>query len=162
MPFCIDVTGGGEKRDIHAGYYTPVMIFTVFHDVTDCDYNEVTAEPLSSRKTHLARSWPLSCCQSTPVINQLNSSWVSDQALSPARGQRKCPLCRRRTHSQTPCLSQRNTLMRERALLVKTKAAPSCHDDFSSSWTFCVRVSIPRRISTGCTARKTLSGFSIT
>ena len=44
---------------------------------------------------------------------------------------------------------------------VKTKAAPSCHAALSSFWTYCVRVSIPRRISTGVTTRNTLSGVSM-
>lgn len=35
------------------------------------------------------------------------------------------------------------------ALLAKTKAALSCHDDFSVSCTYYVRVSIPRHLSTG-------------
>lgn len=48
-----------------------------------------------------------------------------------------------------------------RALLVKTKAAPSCHEDLRSSWTYWVSVSIPRRISTGLTASKTFSGVSM-
>ncbi len=51
--------------------------------------------------------------------------------------------------------------MRERALLVKTKAAPSCHAALSSFRTYCVSMSIPRRISTGFTTRNMLSGVSM-
>ncbi|ECI4632874.1 hypothetical protein AH97_24365 [Salmonella enterica subsp. enterica] len=43
----LDVIGGHEKRDIHAGYYMLAQIFTVFHAVTDSCYKEVTAESLS-------------------------------------------------------------------------------------------------------------------
>lgn len=51
--------------------------------------------------------------------------------------------------------------MHEQALLVKTKAIPSCHDDLSLSCIYCVSASIPRRISTSFTARKAFSGVSI-
>lgn len=67
----------------------------------------------------------------------------------------------RRVHNHTPCLSHRRTLIRERALLTKTKAAPPCHIDRSSSCIYCVSASMPRRMSTGLIAMKTLSGLSI-
>ncbi len=45
-------------------------------------------------------------------------------------------------------------------VVLKTKAVPSCHAALSSSRTYCVRVSMPRRISTGFTTRNTLSVVS--
>ena len=136
--------------------------FSAFSDMTFCTMASAIARSSASfSQTHFVRSCPLTCCQATPAISQLNSSGVRCQATSFVRGQRKLPLCRRRVHNHTPCLSQRRTLIRERALLTKTKAAPSCHVDLSSSCIYCVSVSMPRRMSTGLIAMKTLSGLSI-
>ncbi|KIO88222.1 hypothetical protein EC970264_2563 [Escherichia coli 97.0264] len=74
---------------------------------------------------HLCRGLAERRSQSTPAVSQANCSAVSDQVVSPSRGQRKAPWCRRRVQSQTPWRSHIRSFMRVRFFPVKRKASPS-------------------------------------
>ena len=51
-------------------------------------------------------------CQSTPAISHCHCSSLSSHTASPACGQTKWPLCKRRWHSHRPLPSQHTSLSR--------------------------------------------------
>lgn len=152
------VTGGTEKRDIHAVDYMTSRMDIHYISLSYCValsiFGFLLVYPFCQvMPFHLLPVNP----KDQPVKLILCEMPCGITFPGPAEASR----CSRRVHSHTPCLSHRRTFMRERTLLVKTKAAPSCHAALSSFWTYCVSVSIPRRISTGFTTRNTLSGVSM-